>query len=166
MSKERKWTRFPEKEIRCYNNSGITIGDYFEIKRGLATGDNSFFIMSKKKINDLGLDMSFFKPVLPSPRYLKTDLVESDDGGIPLIEPQCFLLDCKLTEQEIMEQSPTIWEYLHSGIEKTSQKYLCKNRKNGTGKSIGAQLIFCVPIWAEENITNLQFALFLICLKQ
>ena len=35
----------------------------------------------------------------------------------------------KLTEQEIMEQSPTIWEYLHSGIEKTSQKYLCKNRK-------------------------------------
>ena len=129
LSKERKWTRFPEKEIRCYNNSGITIGDYFEIKRGLATGDNSFFIMSKKKINDLGLDMSFFKPVLPSPRYLKTDLVESDDGGIPLIEPQCFLLDCKLTEQEIMEQSPTIWEYLHSGIEKTSQKYLCKNRK-------------------------------------
>lgn len=129
LIKERKWTRFPEKEVRCYNSSEITLGDYFDIKRGLATGDNSFFIMSQKKINELGLDMSFFKPILPSPRHLKTDLVESDNGGIPQIEPQYFLLDCKLTEQEIMEQSPAIWDYLHSGVEITSKKYLCKNRK-------------------------------------
>ena len=126
---ERKWTRFPEKEIRYKESTEITLGDFFEIKRGLATGDNSFFIMSRKKIIELGLDMSFFKPILPSPRYLKTDLVRTDNNGIPQIEPQYFLLDCKLTEQEIMEQSPTIWDYLQNGLESTSTKYLCKNRK-------------------------------------
>lgn len=48
---ERKWTRFPEKEIRYKESTEITLGDFFEIKRGLATGDNSFFIMSRKKNN-------------------------------------------------------------------------------------------------------------------
>lgn len=129
LAKEHKWTRFPEKEIRCGKSTEITLGDYFEIKRGLATGDNGFFIMSREKIMDLGLDMSFFKPILPSPRYLKTDLVGTDNDGIPKIEPQFFLLDCKLTEREVMEQSPATWEYLQSGIEKTSKKYLCKSRK-------------------------------------
>ena len=73
--------------------------------------------------------MSFFKPIHTSPRYLKTDLVRTDNNGIPQIEPQYFLLDCKLTEQEIMERSPTIWDYLQNGLESTSTKYLCKNRK-------------------------------------
>lgn len=59
LTKERKWTRFPEKEIRYKESTETTLGDYFEIKRGLATGDNNFFIMSRDRIIELGLDMSF-----------------------------------------------------------------------------------------------------------
>lgn len=129
LIKERKWTRFPEKEIRSKEINEVTLGDFFEIKRGLATGDNNFFIMSQDKITELGMDMSFFKPILPSPRYLKTDFISADRDGIPQIEPQCFLLDCALSEQEIEKKSPETWDYLQSGIEKTSKKYLCKSRK-------------------------------------
>ncbi len=129
LIKERKWTRFPEKEVRSEAINGVTLGDFFEIKRGLATGDNDFFIMSRNKIAELGIDMSFFKPILPSPRYLKTDFISSDKDGIPQIEPQYFLLDCKLSEQEIEKKSPATWDYLQSGVEKTSKKYLCKSRK-------------------------------------
>ena len=110
--------------------------------------------------------MSFFKPILPSPRYLKTDLVRTDNNGIPQIEPQYFLLDCKLTEQEIMERSPTIWDYLQNGLESTSTKYLCKTEKYGIGKSIGMQPFFCVPIWAEEKKIVPLYALFLTYLKR
>lgn len=129
LLQERKWTRFPEKEIRNTQISTKTLGDYFEIKRGLATGDNNFFIMSRDRIVELGMDMSFFKPILPSPRYLKTDCVKSDQEGIPKIDRQYFLLDCGLYENEIEENYPAIWNYLQSGIEKTSKKYLCMNRK-------------------------------------
>lgn len=129
LIKERKWTRFPEKEIRDDEFTGEKIGDFFDIKRGLATGDNDFFIMSSDRIAELGMDMSFFKPILPSPRYLKTDLIKTDSNGIPQIEPQYYLLDCELSEQEIQEQYPATWDYLQSGIEQTSKKYLCKSRK-------------------------------------
>ena len=129
LIQERKWTRFPEQEIRTNGSTEITLGNFFEIKRGLATGDNNFFIMSRDKIDALGMDMSFFKPILPSPRYLKTNLVDSDSEGIPQLKPQYFLLDCQLTEQEIEEKHPAIWNYLQSGIERTSKKYLCKSRK-------------------------------------
>ncbi len=129
LVKERKWTRFPEKEIRNDDNIGGTLGDFFYIKRGIATGDNSFFIMQLDKIEELGMDMSFFKPILPSPRYLKTDLVHADNNGIPQIEPQFFLLDCELSEREIEEHYPATWDYLQSGIDQTSKKYLCQSRK-------------------------------------
>lgn len=129
LQSERKWTRFPGKEIRDNKKEKATIGDYFTIKRGLATGDNNFFILEKEKIQDLRLDMTFFKPILPSPRNLKTDYVETDSDGNPRLEKQYYLLDCGLTETEIHENYPALWEYLQSGISETSNKYLCKNRK-------------------------------------
>ena len=170
LIKERKWTRFPKKEIREDKSVEITLGDYFEIKRGLATGDNDFFILSKEKIMGLGMDMSFFKPILPSPRYLKTDFVDTDTDGIPKIEPQYFLLDCELTEQEIMKQSPATWNYLQSGIDKTSKKYLCKSRKKwywqeqreatyflcsymGRGKNNGSPIRFILNL-SNAIVTN------------
>lgn len=129
LQSERKWTRFPGKEIRGNKSTVVTIGDYFTIKRGLATGDNNFFILEKEKIQKLGLDMSFFKPILPSPRNLKTDCVETDASGNPKLEPQYYLLDCALSETEIHDNYPALWEYLQSGIPETSGKCLCRNRK-------------------------------------
>ena len=129
LRSERKWTRFPGKEIRDSKGAAATIGDYFTIKRGLATGDNNFFILEKEKIQKLGLDMSFFKPILPSPRNLKTDCVETDIGGNPKLESQYYLLDCALSEAEVHNNYPALWEYLQSGISETSGKYLCRNRK-------------------------------------
>lgn len=73
--------------------------------------------------------MTFFKPILPSPRYLKTDFIETDDNGNPKLEPQYYLLDCGLRETEIQESYPVLWKYLQSGILETSNKYLCKSRK-------------------------------------
>ncbi|MCD7845832.1 MAG: hypothetical protein LUG57_08300 [Oscillospiraceae bacterium] len=73
--------------------------------------------------------MRFFKPVLPSPRYLKTDRVETDGGGLPRLEPQYYLLDCSLPEEEIQEKYPALWDYLQSGVSSAGETYLCRHRK-------------------------------------
>ena len=129
LGKSRKWTHFPTNDEQLPNTHTPTLGDFFTIKRGLATGDNDFFILSKEEIEELNLDMNFFTPILPSPRYLKCNEVFSDKYGNPRLDTQYFLLSCMLPEEEVKKNHPSIWNYLSSGLDTTAQKYLCKNRK-------------------------------------
>src|SRR5579872_1514466 len=106
----------------------LTLSDLFHIKRGLATGDNKFFILPKKRISELQLPMQFFKPILPSPRYLRIDEVESDHEGNPVLEQQLFILDCRLSEEELRSRYPRLWKYLETGKQDVANGYLCKSR--------------------------------------
>ncbi len=125
---EPKWIRFPLADIRS-EKAAITLGDLFQIKRGLATGDNKFFIFSREKIEELKLPLKFFQPILPSPRYLATDHVIGDRHGNPVLDKQLFILDCRLGEHEIKKLYPALWKYLETGIPSVSERYLCRSRK-------------------------------------
>lgn len=127
LANEAKWTRFPRQEVRVVVDTPI-LSDFFSIKRGIATGSNEFFILSREKIEVLGLSMEFFRPILPSPRYVKTDEIDADDQGNPILSQSLFLLDCRLPENEIKERHPSLWRYLDSGKEEMSSRYLCKSR--------------------------------------
>jgi adenine-specific DNA-methyltransferase len=128
LSKEPKWTRFPvASRKRAHDES--TLGNFFSVTRGLATGDNSFFILSKNQIHAFRLPMEVFRPMLPSPRFLKVDEICADDEGNPILEPQLFLLDCRIPPEVIKIRHPSLWEYLESGRQKgVSERYLCKHR--------------------------------------
>jgi adenine-specific DNA-methyltransferase len=125
---EPKWTRFPVNEKR-EAHKGATLRDFFHIKRGLVTGDNRFFILTSAQIEAHGLPWQFFRPILPSPRYLEGEEIMADHAGNPLIEPELFLLDCRLAEAEVEASYPALWRYLESGKPDVSERYLCKNRK-------------------------------------
>ncbi|WP_075591569.1 Eco57I restriction-modification methylase domain-containing protein [Labilibacter marinus] len=129
LEKESKWTRFPQKNVRDSSNHSM-LSDFFAIKRGIATGDNSFFILAKEEINRLNLPLEHFRPILPSPRYLKETEILSDENRNPIIEQKLFVLDCKLSLTEIEGRYPSLYSYIQTGIEKgVSNRYLCKNRK-------------------------------------
>lgn len=126
---ESKWTRFPLQKERS-ENGGYKLGDFFQIKRGLATGDNKFFLLTKEQIDERRLPHRFFRPILPSPRYLANDEIESDENGEPRIENQLFMLDSKMPEEHIHENYPTLGQYLNEGsARKVAGRYLCRHRK-------------------------------------
>ena len=134
LIKESKWTRFPTQEIRNpQNDSQYYLNNFFDIKRGIATGDNGFFILNKEQIENFNLDMDYFTPILPSPRNLKTDRIEADKNGFPILSTPLFLLDSRLGEDEIQIEHPTLWAYLQSGLSTTANKHLCKNRARCKG---------------------------------
>ena len=135
LKKEKKWSRFPEANIRA-KNDGAKLADFFTIKRGIATGNNNFFILSREEIKKQNLPMKFFRPVLPGPRYVSTGEITSDSKGLPQIDRQLFLLDCRLSEIEIEKDYPTLWKYLDSGKETVAKQYLSKHR---------------TPWYAQEN---------------
>src|SRR5579863_3074819 len=72
----RKWTQFPAR-MTVESIDELTLGDLFTIKRGLATGSNSFFILDDEEIRHWHIPRRFLKPILPGPRYLTTDIIEA-----------------------------------------------------------------------------------------
>lgn len=128
LAQEKKWTRFPVAGVRAKSNLPV-ISDFFKIRRGIATGDNNYFILSADEIEARKLPFECFRPILPSPRYVKIDEIEADAQGFPLIERRLFLLDPGLPEQEIERRYPALWNYLEEGKARgLHERYLCRHR--------------------------------------
>lgn len=129
LAQEAKWTRFPSADVRS-KSTLPTVSDFFRIKRGLATGDNGYFILSADQIEARDLPFECFRPILPSPRYVKADEIKADAAGLPLLERRLFLLDPALPEDEVARRFPSLWAYLEEGKAKgLHERYLCSHRK-------------------------------------
>lgn len=136
LARERKWTRFPSARSRP-QELGPTLSDFFQIKRGLATGDNGYFILTDEEIYARGLPPDVFTPILPSPRYLTNNEIAADKHGNPRVEPRLFLLDTRLPEEEIKQRYPALHAYLEEGKKRgLHERYLCRHR---------------APWYAQEN---------------
>ncbi|WP_076791278.1 N-6 DNA methylase [Chlorobium sp. KB01] len=128
LAHEAKWSRFPQSDIRQKRSKAV-ISDFFYIRRGIATGDNDFFILCLNEIKSRNLPLVAFRPILPSPRYLTENEVQADANGLPLLDRQLFLLDTRLSEERILESYPELYAYLQEGKERgIHERYLCGHR--------------------------------------
>ncbi|MBW4467984.1 MAG: Eco57I restriction-modification methylase domain-containing protein [Pegethrix bostrychoides GSE-TBD4-15B] len=124
---EPKWTRFPALDAKILTDCPLS--SFFTIKRGIATGDNKFFTLSSDVIAQRGLPLECFRPILPSPRYLKTDIIEAHPDGTPILENGLYVLNCRLPESLLRERYPSLWAYLEEGKEQeVHNRYLCQHR--------------------------------------
>ena len=128
LSKQTKWTRLPATDVQ-QEAEYCRLADLFTVQRGIATGHNKFFILTKGQIEARGLPFEMFRPILPSPRYITVEEIEADKDGVPLLSPPLFLLDCALPEAELKEQYPKLWAYLEEGKPLVAGRYLCLHRK-------------------------------------
>jgi methylase of polypeptide subunit release factors len=129
LSVESKWSQLFERKNKP-SPGAILLGDLFEIKRGLATGDNQFFILSRDKLKQYHLNSrDCFIPILSSPRYMRQTIIESDEDGVPILDDPLFLLNCSLPWNDITTSYPNLANYLKLGEAKgISNKYLCMHR--------------------------------------
>jgi adenine-specific DNA-methyltransferase len=112
------------------NESSVRIGDLFEIKRGIATGANGFFVIGKEIVKKYDIPRKFLKSLLPGPRYLKSDVVTDAGNGEPAVERTRYLLDCDLPPEELHKSHPGLWSYIQEGIARgISDCYICSHRK-------------------------------------
>ncbi len=118
LHESRKWTVYPShtKNDRhtLGDGTGPTLGDFFRVQRGIATGCNKFFILDRADAKARRLPDNFLRPVLPSPRQLKTTIIDADADGYPVLDQQLCVLDCDLPELMVAEKYPALWEYLQT----------------------------------------------------
>jgi len=132
LGEESKWSIFGhpiQRTITEDRNGKLRLSDLFAIKRGIATGANNFFILTPQQIAEAQLPSQFLKPILPSPRYLSHNEIETDKRGFPVIGKRLFLLDCDWPESLVQTRFPHLWQYLQSGVAQgISERYLCSRR--------------------------------------
>ena len=127
LRQNRKWSRHPET-FPTPREDGATLSDFFHIKRGIATGDNRFFVMTDAEADERGIPGWALRPILPGAKNLSEDVVFADDDGIPLLDRKLFLLDSDMDEETMAEESPDLSIYLKTGLGRVSGTYLCSRR--------------------------------------
>ncbi len=130
LKESAKWNRATVDDTQKTSiKSKVKLSDLFDIKRGVATGANNFFILSAEKISKLGIPNELLTPILPSPRYLPDDEIFADAQGNPNLKHKLFLLTCKQPPEELRINYPSVWNYLQQGVEAgIPERYLCKHR--------------------------------------
>jgi hypothetical protein len=108
----------------------MTVADLFIVRRGIATGANSFFVLTREHCAAHQLSPRTLRPVLTSPRQLPDDIIESDDDGTPRVPEPRFLLDCPLPPPELARLHPATWAYIEEGRRQgVADGYLCRSRE-------------------------------------
>lgn len=130
----KKWTALPRCEKttrvpRSVKSNSPLLGDFFDVKRGVATGANKFFILTPAEVRRREIPMEFLTPILPSPRYLGHDRIDPGSDGLPAVERLGFLFSSALPEHRIKREFPDVWRYLEEGRELgIPEGYICRNR--------------------------------------
>jgi adenine-specific DNA-methyltransferase len=124
-----KWTRYPSNE-RASIQPKVRLGDLFAVKRGLATGSNEFFILTPERVSEFRIPREFLIPVLPSPRYMRDDVIEADAHGDPQVDRRLYLFHSKLPFEKIASRFKSVAAYLQRGSDqKINAGYLCAHRE-------------------------------------
>ena len=153
---EDKWTNlFNHGPIQT--EAEATLGDFFTVKRGVATGDNGFFVIDNETIDRYEIPKNFLRPILPSPRYIKGDHIESRNG-LPVVDQQLFLFCCNLPEERMKKLYPKVWEYVMCGYERGVQRgYICSRRNPWYSCEEREPAPFVVPYMGREEASNRLF---------
>ena len=126
-----KWSNlFVKKTTTCSSDDDCKLGNFFTVKRGIATGGNDFFIVDMDTVEKYHIPSKFLRPVLPSPRYLKEDIISSDNEGNVALAQKLYLFSCNLPKDVLKEKYPSVWEYIQEGIKRGVNKgYICSHRQ-------------------------------------
>ena len=110
--------------------SKSVLGDFFTVKRGIATGNNDFFVMPWSKAKELNIPPECYKFVLPSSKKITSNVIEAGEEGEPLIDEILVVIDTDLDKATIKATYPDLYNYLKEGIENgANDRYLLKKRK-------------------------------------
>jgi adenine-specific DNA-methyltransferase len=132
-----------------------TLGDFFSIKRGMATGANSFFILERDEAIRKGIPAEFLRPILPSPRHLANAVIEAEADGYPRLMKPLAIIDCDLPEEVIQQGHPDFWRYLEQGKARGIHTgYLASRRIPGTLRRSGQPPHSFAPTWAGRVATG------------
>lgn len=124
-----KWSSVTRADVPAVEGESLRISDCFDVRRGLVTGGNSFFLLDPDTVKRLGIPATMLKPAIPGSRRVPLATIEAAPDGTPKVEPLQYLLDCRLPPEQVQANYPRLWEYLQQGVrDGVADTYLARHR--------------------------------------
>ncbi len=122
--------RFNQPVNACdHAHASFRIGDLFDVRRGIATGANDFFLLTIEQAAALKIPPGLLVPVLPGVKWLNGSTIEADANGFPICDRLRLLLNCQEPEAVARLRYPAAWRYLEEGKARgVHEGYLCASR--------------------------------------
>jgi len=126
-----KWHTLADTEVfpAAGDSTDLTIGDIFEVRRGIATGANRSFVLDAENVGNLGIPAKWLKPVVPRARNLETQVIPEtygaslDDGQVR------WLIDTDQALDVIAAEAPAFAAYLRDIEPEVSTRTLVRRRR-------------------------------------
>jgi hypothetical protein len=135
-----------------FSSEGILLEEIFHVTRGLATGNNDFFLLDEEEILKDRIDPNFLIPILPGPRDIHASIIEPDSSGKPDVDNKRYLLSITQSPEEIQKKFPSIHDYLQEGLKQGVHKgYLCQSRKVWYFQEKRAPPLFLATYMGRDN---------------
>lgn len=125
LNPQNKWNTLFESNDKSKTITGKRLGEYFKVSRGVSTGNNSFFIISRNFAEQNNLPFEYLTPILPPPRHLDIDRIPEEYNDLG----EYLLMSCPLPIDKIKSTSPYLYDYIIDGEQRMSNKsYNCSRR--------------------------------------
>ncbi len=130
-----KWTHYclTEEEIKLLNSLDkklSKVSDFIDSNPGIVTGANDYFILSKDKIDEYGLD-DFHKPIIQKSSFINGSLIFTKSNFQKIVKDNkpAYLLSLENIDLE-KKSDNKLKNYLENGIySRLNKRYKCSERK-------------------------------------
>jgi adenine-specific DNA-methyltransferase len=139
LAASKKWDHLIANGEATDIPGGVRLGELAKTKRGIATGDNSYFLMSRADAVNRGIPATDTKRCISKAAQVKTEVFSEEHAQNLEREAKVFLFDPVLP---LAEGSRA---YVHAGeVAKVNERYLTKMRRPWHA----AETRTAAPIWA------------------
>lgn len=119
-----KWQHFFHRKSE---NTSSRVGDFFSVTRGLSTGSESFYAKTREEWHILGISDEWLTPVLPSPRFMHSSVINADPSGWPIEHDRALLnIPIRFDEKEL---PAAVRAYLATCPDSIRHNYTSTHRK-------------------------------------
>lgn len=135
----------------------VRLGDIFTFRRGIATGANSYFVLSDSQVEKMGVHKEWIRPLVPRARQLQGGRIGRDEDGNPTPPSGRWLIDTPATIDEIRPQSPAFADYLQRVERAVGDRYLVARRPSAFKQESREPAPFLFVYMAKRDGTTPRF---------
>lgn len=114
---------------RRRNGTEASLGQLFRVRRGIATGANSLFVVPDETSRALAIPVEWRKPVVPRARTLPDNVIHADKNGDPTGFDFKWLIDLDADWSSIQQRCPDLAQYLRDVERTVGTRTLVRTRR-------------------------------------